>query len=291
MLIRPICLLATGLLLASISQPCQSRDSRVDRSISHALRDPIWRDGAGGGIDFRFGKLAQPNDIVAGKVLTASNYARPYVIKHGKNIPRDDGPTCDEALRNVLADVADMARKVGGNAVVNIVSKFGDVALDNKTLFTCNAGNGSATVDIEFQISHLKSEQLASKAATIETPGLAKMPNALAERIFPPATGYAALEDDQAIPFIGNGCREFYRDKFLKGAIPRAIAISPNGYCHSGFGFVGPDSDKAKDPATRALAGCNEKSGVACSLYAVDFNVVFKMGGLEMNALRPVPVK
>jgi dienelactone hydrolase len=85
----------------------------------------------------------------------------------------------------------------------------------------------------------------------------------------PPPTGYAALNDVSAVPFIGVQGRLLYQ-RFLMLPLPRAVAIGPNGrtaYATGGF-----------DPLARALGMCT-KDGVSCQLYAVDNDVVWAATG------------
>ena len=81
----------------------------------------------------------------------------------------------------------------------------------------------------------------------------------------PPPSHAAALEDVAAVPFLNDKGLQAYR-AFLARSIPRAFVLGPEGtYSVANGGF---------DPLARALAGCRT-AGVACSPYAVDFNVVW----------------
>jgi dienelactone hydrolase len=82
-----------------------------------------------------------------------------------------------------------------------------------------------------------------------------------------PRTGYAALTDAAALPYMREAGRAGY-GKFLTQSVPRAFALSPSG----AWGWA-VDGD---DPTTRALANCQKNSRTPCKLYAIDDDVVWK---------------
>jgi dienelactone hydrolase len=95
----------------------------------------------------------------------------------------------------------------------------------------------------------------------------------------PPPTGYAAINDVGAVPFLGVAARLLY-ERFLTLPLPRALAIAPNGrlaYANGGF-----------DPLTRALAVCS-KNIADCRLYAVDNDVVWTAPAREAGPAGPGP--
>lgn len=83
----------------------------------------------------------------------------------------------------------------------------------------------------------------------------------------PPKTNFAQLSDDSAVPHLNSHRREIYR-KFLSLPHPRAFAISKSG--NVGWAFGG------SDPLDRALFHCESHANTACTLYAVDDDVVWK---------------
>ena len=80
------------------------------------------------------------------------------------------------------------------------------------------------------------------------------------------ATGYAALADIAAVPWVSVASRELYR-RFLKLPIPRAFAVAKTGQAVALRGGY--------DPLDRALRRCRE-AGLTCRAYAVDNNVVWR---------------
>ena len=85
-----------------------------------------------------------------------------------------------------------------------------------------------------------------------------------------PASGFAALENTDAVPHLTETGREAYRH-YLSQPLPRAFAVSA-----SGAWSWAEDGD---DPPSRALAACQKSSKSPCSLYSVDQDVVWKAAG------------
>ena len=89
----------------------------------------------------------------------------------------------------------------------------------------------------------------------------------------PPPSHYAALNDVEALPYLGvhRDQAAAYYQKFLSKPLPRALAIGTRGAGEASQGF---------DPIARALKLCGQSSP-NCRLYAVDNDVVWT---------RPTPV-
>jgi hypothetical protein len=83
---------------------------------------------------------------------------------------------------------------------------------------------------------------------------------------FPEASGYAAIEDVAAVPYLDERGREFYK-KFLERPLPRVYVISRFGYVGSFYGGF--------DPMGRGLKDCAARSR-ECQVYAVDDDVVWQ---------------
>lgn len=85
----------------------------------------------------------------------------------------------------------------------------------------------------------------------------------------PPPTRFAALADQNAIPYMTEKGREGYQ-KFLTLRRPRAFVIAPDGgWVYASVGL---------DPLARALSSCGEHHH-DCALYAVDGDVVWDKTG------------
>lgn len=89
---------------------------------------------------------------------------------------------------------------------------------------------------------------------------------AIADTPRPPSTGFAAVENVSAVPFLTDKGRSGYRD-YLAKSTPRAFAISGTG--------AWSWAEEGDDPAARALASCQKNSPLPCQLYSVDQDVVW----------------
>jgi uncharacterized protein YbjQ (UPF0145 family) len=280
--------LTLALILASQTNVVHARETRTDRSITAAIRAQQWQVQALQGITLRFGSSTHKAYATASVPTLVSNFARTVILVNGRSQQRDDGSTCDEALRNALAEAAERARKTGANAIVNITSKFLDTAFDSKTQYTCNSGIASATVDLIVQFASLTPEQIV--ATNSDTPYPINLLDAPLFRMFPPATNFAALSDVNAIPFLSSNCKAIYTERWLRAPLPRAFAVGPTGVCGFSWGFTPPRSGASNDPAIRAKEACNAQANRPCVLYAIDNDVVWRDTGHSDTELTPVPV-
>ncbi|KVK84704.1 hypothetical protein WS91_04310 [Burkholderia sp. MSMB1498] len=83
----------------------------------------------------------------------------------------------------------------------------------------------------------------------------------------PKASGYAAIDAVEAVPFIDEAGRAAYR-RFLAQHPSRAFAVSSEGAWSWAEG--------GDDPMALALDGCRKQSAGQCQLYAVDDRVVWR---------------
>ena len=105
-------------------------------------------------------------------------------------------------------------------------------------------------------------------------PGGGGTPSVAVARLIPETTGFAGLEDVEAVPALGPKGREEYQ-KFLNYPLPRAFAINGSGGFASSYTLRPLESKRPADPALRALEFCRERTRTACRLYAVDKGVVY----------------
>ena len=82
----------------------------------------------------------------------------------------------------------------------------------------------------------------------------------------PKATGYAAIDSVESVPFLDEAGRNGYR-QFLQQYPGRAFAISDSGAWSWAEG--------GNDPMSMAVANCQKESSNPCRLYAVDNAVVW----------------
>jgi hypothetical protein len=92
------------------------------------------------------------------------------------------------------------------------------------------------------------------------------------------ATGFANINDVDAIPYIGDKARENYKE-WLTKTTPRAIVISASGGWAYTWGNKPTDPSEFTDPLERALARCNKNNADSnvrpCKAYAINNSVVW----------------
>lgn len=91
----------------------------------------------------------------------------------------------------------------------------------------------------------------------------------LASAAEPARSGYAVLDNVEALPFLRDKGRQAYR-VFLSLMTPRAFALSASG----AWGWA----EDGEEPDARALAACQSKSTQPCRLYSVNDQVVWRDG-------------
>lgn len=112
-------------------------------------------------------------------------------------------------------------------------------------------------------------------AAVVPTPAAAPAPApAPVARPSLIATGYAAIEDVDAIPYLSDRGRTAYRD-YLTRPTPKAFAVSDQGAYWMAWSLVPADKTLPTDPTERALAGCERAGKGTCKLYAINGSVVW----------------
>jgi hypothetical protein len=87
------------------------------------------------------------------------------------------------------------------------------------------------------------------------------------------SSGFAALDDVNALPRGNDNMRKIYRE-WLAQPMPRAFALSGEKVVYT-VGTNPTDAADPIDPADRALVRCRRISTTPCQLYAVDETVVW----------------
>ncbi|MDM0061096.1 hypothetical protein QTH89_07780 [Variovorax sp. J22G21] len=242
-----------ALCLVSQAMPAFARDTRWVLPINPVMQQPATREALGNDVQLRFADAPQAN-VPPGQVLTVEGYARPYSraqrTADGRPVIRSDEETCREAMRNTLVALVAAARARGVRVVTQVESFYDDQVLPTPGAYECHAGIGSAVVQLR---------------------GLAGGDGGS-------AVGAAGVDDVNAVPGLSADGRAAYQ-KFLQSKPPRAFVIRQAGD-RSWFawadGAVPRDINRPSDPTQRALEYCRERSQGECSVYAVDYAVVYR---------------
>lgn len=105
------------------------------------------------------------------------------------------------------------------------------------------------------------------------------------------ATGYAPINDTDAIPYLTARGREVYRE-WLTKRMPRAFAVGTDGSFGQGWGYgLVPDRPEwSTDPIQRAVQVCEAKTRSPCRPYAVNGAVVWtKETAVALELLKAPP--
>jgi len=237
---------AAGLAAAA---PAHARNDTFTLSVHDAFHKNRAREIVGD-LAVRFGEASAPAagspDVIRSDVLVEG------VAAAGGDDPRQhrigpaltDDERCVHAFDDALGKLVAAAREAGAAAIVGVVSDYkgeGHVIQDGAQ-FECHAGGVRSYVWLRARL-------------------VRAVPVAHA---LPPATGFARLEDADAVP-VSDAGKERYRH-FLTLPSPRAFVVYEDG----NWRFF------AKDPeaATKALDYC-ARQGKRCWLYAADDRVLW----------------
>lgn len=255
---RTVVALACALVFAS--------GAACARDTGHLLRaadvvEEMRQDGSVADITFVFGAASAVNGVE----VRVEGKGRPYGPR-GEPLP-DDELTCRKALRDALGLLAQNARGSDKHAVVGIVSDSFDREFDSAQQVECHSGTTHSTVVLKGTLvdaAPAVPQALATPvAAFMELPFSNPTPKAHG-RVVPPATGFAAPGDVDAVPTTSQQ-RDRYRE-YLALRSPKAFAIDELGN--------GRHVEHARDAMVRVLDRCAQEH-LRCWLYAVDDRIVW----------------
>lgn len=149
-----------------------------------------------------------------------------------------------------------------------LYEKFAELTLNELT------GN-TKTVDLDKSAATRAPQSSVVIAAKPTAPGATAAPTTKAAGIAYLGSGFANIDDVDAIPYINDTARAQYRE-WLKKSTPRAFALSISGHYAWANGMRSVDGSALQDPVERVMTNCNRVSPEPCSLYAVNGVVVWK---------------
>jgi hypothetical protein len=277
------CVLATLLLAAS--GVAAARNDRLLLPIEPAMRTNGTRAMLAADIPLRFG--AASNTSGESAYVQVHAVADPF----GSGNPstgagrqrRADEVVCLDAFRKALVDLQQKARQQGGTAVVGIVSNYNNTVMDSREVYECHIGHSRGVVDLKGVVARHAMPVMAPPlpSAAPRAPMAAEAPAAPLAPQSPQspqpqriASGYAAIDDIDAIPYLSDRGRQEYQ-RYLTWPTPKAFALASNGYFWSASGLKPKDPALPTDPTERALQGCERAAKMPCKLYAVNGSVVW----------------
>ena len=130
--------------------------------------------------------------------------------------------------------------------------------------------------------------QPLATAAQAHVPQTASPPVASSPQAPPPiATGYARIDDVDAVPYLGDKGREDYR-QWVGRPTPKAFALANTGHWFGAWSLKPLDPSHPSDPTERALLVCSQRAAAPCKLYAVNGSVVWTKQAAAPAVLPPV---
>ena len=142
--------LMIGLVLFfAVAPPARARDDKYLLPINAALESTDAREKPDGSVRFFFAGQ-QPSQLITrlgGDVVHRRLSTR---------LPEDE-KTCKVAFVLALVDLQKRAKKLGANAIINIVSYYKKVEMSSATEFECHAGAG-AHVFLKGEFAKIASE-------------------------------------------------------------------------------------------------------------------------------------
>jgi uncharacterized protein YbjQ (UPF0145 family) len=140
-------LVASIAVCTVIALPSVARNDRYTFPLQPTLDSPNFAQQVGTSVKFTFGDQSAPAGDRIGDYV--SNERQHF---HGKT---EEG-ACRDTLLSALADMRDRAARLGGNAVVGVVSYFRKVTFSSPTDFECHAGSNGVFVSLMGTIVKLK---------------------------------------------------------------------------------------------------------------------------------------
>jgi uncharacterized protein YbjQ (UPF0145 family) len=255
----------TGLVLAVLTAAgaVHARNDKLMLPISPALRSPGTVQLLGPDVQLRFGRATTAGAEVINPQIEVHGVGDPFVSTntgYGRRERRTDEQVCLDAFRKAVVELQKRARSFGASAVVGIVSNYNRVEMDSGDLYECHVGYTRAVVDFKGQAARVPVGQQPQPQAAAVVPLI--------------ATGFANINDIDAIPYLSDKGREAYRE-YLGRPTPKAFALSPSGNWFSAWTLVPGEAGMPTDPVERAVLACNRNSSTPCKLYAVNGAVVW----------------
>jgi hypothetical protein len=134
----PLLMGATLTIVSILAGPAAARDERIMFPIRDGLDTPVAKAKLDRGVRLHFGG-GSPGGVAKDFGVWKSN-------KKANAAFREDKVACERAFLSALLSLQERARKMGGNAVINIASNYRDVPTSSATQYMCGAGTIMAGV-------------------------------------------------------------------------------------------------------------------------------------------------
>jgi uncharacterized protein YbjQ (UPF0145 family) len=125
-------MLALALAALTVTTAAHANDRTVKGSIKDAMAVNDAPERLGDGVRFYFGTQATPT--VLSKIDTS------HTSQKTNAFAKSDAKACNWAFLSAMIQLQKRAKKVGANAVINIVSNHKNEVFSSETEFECHAG-------------------------------------------------------------------------------------------------------------------------------------------------------
>jgi hypothetical protein len=262
---------------ALVAGAAQARNLKLLLPLQPAVRAVSGQPGT---VPLHFGSATADGLQAAGAVL-GHGVGEPYgfVSSHGgpSRDRRSDPEMCLDAFRKAVAEMRTRALAHGAIGIAGVVSFYNGVEMDSREVYECHVGFTRAVVDLKGQaVRSLERVAVPQQQSAVVAAPRAMTQAAVAAPAQPPriASGYAAIDDIDAIPYLSDNGRAAYRE-WLGRPTPKAFAISTKGHWYTAWSLAPQDATLPADPNERALVGCERAARMPCKLYAVNGSVVW----------------
>jgi len=270
-----------GLVIALLAGAgaAHARNDKLVLPIIPALSSPGTRQLLAPDVQLRFGSATAAAAEVGYPQVEVRGVGDPFGGSPGNNNGgrrerRSDDQVCLDAFRKAVVELQKRARSSGASAVVGIVSNYNKVEMDSPDTYECHVGYSRAVVDLKGQAARagMNRQPQAQAPQPMQVQAAAPVAAAAIPLI---ATGFANINDIDAIPYLSDKGREDYR-QYLGRPTPKAFALSASGHWFSAWTLVPGEAGMPTDPQERAVMACNRTSPTPCKLYAVNGAVVWR---------------
>jgi len=134
-------------IACAVALPAAARDDQNLYPIGQALKSPAAQAKLDPGVRLYFGGQRHPN--------VASEIGQWSTSRKTNAFAKADAQACEWAFLSAVITLQQRARKVGGNAVINIVSNYKNRVTSSETEYVCGAGALIAGVALKGRVVSL----------------------------------------------------------------------------------------------------------------------------------------
>jgi hypothetical protein len=139
------CFVLIALLVAAHAQ---ARDTEYHLKIDEVMHDPEYSQKLGSDVVFSFGTQNAP--------AIDQNFGEFTTHRTANSFGKPDEAACRRAMASALIELRERTVKLGGNAVVNIVSFYKGNTRASETDYECHAGAIVAGVELKGTVVKVK---------------------------------------------------------------------------------------------------------------------------------------